>query len=70
MGKIMGGLDTGFDSRGNRWDLSEEDHQWIWRKFGDKGKLIKESDKTFEVREDCEADAKAHGMDGDFFKLM
>ena len=67
---MLGRLDAGFDSRGNRWELSEENERWTWRKFGDKGKVVKESDKTFETREECEADAKAHGMDGEFFKLL
>ena len=67
---MLGRLETGFDSRNNRWELSEEDYRWCWRKFGEKGRLVKESDKTFETREECEADAKAYGMDGDFFKLL
>ena len=43
----------------------EENYRWVWRKYKE-GKLIKKSGKTFETKEDCEADAKAHGMDGCF----
>ena len=64
------GLEAGIDSKDNRWELYETDGVWRWRKFGKEGKLVEESDKTFESMESCEADTRQHGMDGYFFTLV
>ena len=66
---MLGKLEAGYDKRNNRWELSEENYRWVWRKYKE-GKLIQKSGKTFAGKEDCETDAKAHGMDGYFFQLM
>ena len=42
----------------------------VLEKVWGEGQVGKGIDKTFETREECEGDAKAHGMDGDFFKLL
>ena len=67
---MKGGLETGRDSKGNRWELYEKDGRWQWRKFGDNGEVVEKSDKDYGSKEMCETSAKAHGMDRDFFKLM
>ena len=68
--KEISGLESGRDSNGNRWELYEENGRWRWKKFGDKGEVVQESNKDYGSMEMCEINAKAHGMDGNFFRLM
>ena len=67
---MLSGLETGHDSKGNRWEPYEEKGRWRWRKFGEKEKVVEESDLDYGSKDNCETNAKAHGMDGNFFKLM
>lgn len=65
------GLDTGYDSRKNRWEVYEmENGYWGWVKFGEGGKVLKESKRAFGTMDECKEDAEAHGMDGKYFTLF
>lgn len=61
----------GEDSNNNRWEMLYDAKKSCWRWIKYKGRdeqreLMKESNKTFKSKEDCEADARDHGMDGKF----
>ena len=71
--EVKDGLEIGFDSNKNRWEMLYDADNACWWRIKYKGRdekreLVEESDKTFETKEACEADAKAHGMNKGFFK--
>ena len=67
---MKGALETGFDSEGHLWDMEQENRLWKWRKYTKRGMLEKESDRTFDTREECLSDARSHGLDNELMVLV
>ena len=52
------------DTKNNQWQLFQEDGYWKWEKLRKDGGVTLESVYSFDTFEQCEADAKKHGLDG------
>ena len=59
---------TGYDSAGKfLWEVCDSGNgRWRWRAYGEGMKIKKKSDGAFKTAEECEADSKARGMDGEY----
>ena len=69
--KLKSRTEIGYDSKGNRWEMYEAERScWLWIKYNSKVEFLEESDEPFKTMEDCESDAKQHGMDRQFFTMM
>ena len=65
---MSGETRTGYDARHEfLWEIYETGNgRWRWRAYDTNMKVKKRSDGAFKTEEECEADSKANGMDGEY----
>ena len=62
---------TGFDSAHKfMWEIYKDGSgRYRWRAYGDNMKVKERSNGAFKTEEECEADSRKHGMDGEYGRL-
>ena len=65
---MIGDSRTGYDSAHKfLWEIHQTGNgRWRWKSIREDMKIKKKSDGAFKTEKECEADSKAHGMDGKY----